>query len=225
MPWNSTWPVGNISVKGNKTPGQQNTTYIEFTMGKQAVGSQPPAISRVNDHFWNVGSNEDGRHRFIQSPGFTSTTGVAPNNKNPVLGTGMNGAYYLRLVNSSVGRHEWFARNAQGIFQATPCYITGTVSVPGSGTAIVSAVPENVYGEIFVFKTPETGSLTFAVGYFKSTTAVNCNVVKMAAVSGSSDLVPVRFSGSGLNILIAKGDGTAGTWEYRITYRAHNADG
>ena len=89
MPWNSTWPVGSISVKANRVVGQQNTTYIETTMGNSIVGTNTTA---TRDHFWNVGTNEDGRHRFIQSPKFT----VGGNPADPVLGTGMDGVRYIK---------------------------------------------------------------------------------------------------------------------------------
>src|SRR3990167_9364010 len=78
MPWNATWPIGTNSVKANKTPGQQNTTYIETELNK--------------DHYWNIGVNEDGHHRFVQNP--ISGTVAVPT--NPTLATGMNGVYYLK---------------------------------------------------------------------------------------------------------------------------------
>lgn len=91
MPWNSIWPVGTVSVKQNRTSGQQNTAYIEATMGNSIVGTN--AVD-TRDHFWNVSANLDGRHRFMQSPVFTSTA-VAPNDVYPVLGTGMDGVHFL----------------------------------------------------------------------------------------------------------------------------------
>ena len=56
MSWNSTSPDGTISVRANRAPMRQNTTYIETQLGK--------------DHFWdNTDDNTlDGRHRFVQMP-------------------------------------------------------------------------------------------------------------------------------------------------------------
>ena len=63
------------------------------------------------DHFWNVGANEDGRHRFIQSSAFT-VGGAA---ENPVVGTGMDGVTYLRSDKTNTPRVQGYYRNANGI--------------------------------------------------------------------------------------------------------------
>ena len=57
MTWSSTAPVGGISVRSNLTVIGNNTTYIENTMGG--------ALNPNADHFWNIGVNEDGRHRKV----------------------------------------------------------------------------------------------------------------------------------------------------------------
>ena len=92
----------------------QNTTYIETTMGNSAVGTNGVT---TRDHFWNVGSNEDGRHRFIQSPAFT--VGGLP--ADPVLGTGMDSVAFSKLltVTESVAQQDIqpFFRNASAIMQ------------------------------------------------------------------------------------------------------------
>lgn len=94
MPWNSLVPLGTVSVKANKAIGQQNTTYIETTMGNDVIGTN--AVT-TRDHFWDVGANEDGRHRFVQSPDFT----VGGNPADPVIGTGMDVVYYSKLLSST----------------------------------------------------------------------------------------------------------------------------
>ena len=114
MPWNSTSPLGSVSVKANKAPMQQNTTYIETTMGNSVVGTN--AVT-TRDHFWNVGTNEDGRHRFIQSPAFT--VGGLPT--DPVVGTGMDAVTYSKTKTSTESTAQQdvqlFFRNATQIFQ------------------------------------------------------------------------------------------------------------
>jgi len=114
MPWNSTAPVGSISVKANRTILQQNTTYIETTMGTSIVGTN--AVT-TRDHFWNVGSDEDGRHRFMQSPAFT--VGGLP--VDPVVGTGMDSVMYskLKLAAEAVAQQDVqpFFRNSSAIMQ------------------------------------------------------------------------------------------------------------
>ena len=114
MPWNSLSPIGSISVRANRTTMNQNTTYIETTMGNSIVGSN---LVTTRDHFWNVGANEDGRHRFIQSPGFT--VGAAP--ADPVIGTGMDAVSYVKLLSSVVSTAQQdvqpFYRNTKQIMQ------------------------------------------------------------------------------------------------------------
>ena len=114
MPWNTVAPLGTVSVKANRTILQQNTTYIETTMGNSVVGTN--AVT-TRDHFWNVGSDEDGRHRFIQSPAFT--VGGLP--VDPVVGTGMDSVAYskLKLAAEAVAQQDVqpFYRNASAIMQ------------------------------------------------------------------------------------------------------------
>ena len=71
MPWNSVWPNGAVSVKANETPGLENTTYTETTLN--------------NDHYWNIGSDEDGRHKFVNMPN---------QDPEPSIATGMDGLLY-----------------------------------------------------------------------------------------------------------------------------------
>ena len=94
MAWSSTAPLGTVSVKANKAILGDNTTYIETTMGNSVVGSN--AVT-TRDHFWNVDANLDGRHRFIQSPAFT--VGAVP--ADPVIGTGMDGVFYLKTKSAT----------------------------------------------------------------------------------------------------------------------------
>lgn len=117
MPWNAVWPDGAVSVRANRTKGNQNTTYIDTTMGNSIVGTNTAA---TRDHFWNVGSNEDGRHRFVQSPAFTSTA-PAPDDVYPVIGTGMDSVLFSKLLTSTQSTAQQdvnpFYRNASAIMQ------------------------------------------------------------------------------------------------------------
>lgn len=78
MVWNTTWPDGTIAVGDNTLTGQANTTYVETTMNV--------------DHYWNIGGDEDGHHKFVQSP--KTETGGTPS--DPTVATGMDGAIYLK---------------------------------------------------------------------------------------------------------------------------------
>lgn len=217
MPWNSTWPVGTVSVKANRVTGQQNTTYIETTMGNSIVGTN---TSTTRDHFWNVGTNEDGRHRWVQSPAFT----VGGNAADATLGDGMDAAFYAKTTNSRV---EWFHRNAQGIYQAVPSFLQGTAAISTSVANIVS-VPANVYGEIFLYRNVN-GAFTTQWGWFRSGVAtveawsnlyLAPAIGPIPATPSCSVLLSNGPNASGLNIRAQTLLGTADTWNYRIIYRA-----
>jgi len=216
MPWNTVCPLGSVSVKANKTVIQTNMTYIETTMGNSVVGTN--AVT-TRDHFWNVGANEDGRHRFIQSPAFT--VGALPT--DPVVGTGMDSVLYAKTTNA---RSEWFHRNAAGIYQFIPSFLTGTHVITGSFTTMV-AVPASVYGDIYVFQTTD-GSTRGQSGFFKSNATV-CDAwpyaLQAQSISSSSPKFNVIFgngsNASGLNIRLRVEEAASGaTWNYRVTYRA-----
>jgi len=213
MPWNTVCPLGSVSVKANRTIIQDNMTYIQTTMGNSIVGTNTVT---TRDHFWNVGTNEDGRHRFIQSPAFT-VGGVAT---NPVVGTGMDGVFYLKTTS---GRAEWFHRNVQGVYQAVPSFLSGTHVITGSFTSMV-AVPDDTYGEIFIFTTA-SGRRSGQAGFFKATGGV-CDAWSygLRVQGGSTAVYPVRFGNgsdaSGLNIRVVADEASSGqTWNYRVTYR------
>lgn len=76
--WNSTSPDGNQSVGDNRVPMQENTTYIEDNMQL--------------DHYWAEDVNNDGHHRYVQSPKVES--GGSPT--DPTLDTGMDGVAYFK---------------------------------------------------------------------------------------------------------------------------------
>jgi hypothetical protein len=220
MPWNSTWPLGTSSVKGNRTRGQQNTTYIEETLGNQPIGSQPPAPAKVADHFWDIDADHDGRHRFVQSPGFT----VGGNPDDPTLGTQMDGCIYLKEVNSDVGRVEGFYRNTQGIYQFIPSFISGSVVLNGSNFVNIEALPPNVYGEIFLYRT-SSGRGQGQMGFFK-TDATICDAWSygLRLQGDSTAKYNIRLANGsdadGLNLRAILDFSNNTNWNYRITYRA-----
>lgn len=215
MPWNSTWPVGNISVKANRIVGQQNTTYIETTMGNSPIGTN---TTSTRDHFWAVGSDEDGRHRFIQSPAFT----VGGNPADPVLGTGMDTVLYPKTTNGQV---TWFQRNAQGIFQALPNILTGSANIPsGSSYSNVVAVPANVWGYIFLYS-PTLNEFGGQTGFFVSNgSTVMAWATAFFPQSQSTGNISLKLGNgseaSGLNIRARRGSSAQTTWNYIVMYRA-----
>lgn len=214
MPWNSTAPLGTVSVKANRTILQQNTTYIETTIGNSVVGTN---TTSTRDHFWNVGANEDGRHRFIQSPAFT-VGGLAD---DPVIGTGMDSVLYAKVTN---GRSEWFHRNAEGIYQFIPSLKTGSVVINSTSTFVtIDSVPASVYGIIYIWR---QGTQNIQQGTFLSglvTVEAFSNRIKIQGLSSGDDHWVQLGNGSdasGLNIRGRRDEDSAGTYDYRILYWA-----
>lgn len=78
MTWNPDTPLGTISVKDNRSRFVNNNTYTESKMNV--------------DHYWNIGGDEDGHHKFVQCP--KTETGGTPS--DPTVATGMDGAIYLK---------------------------------------------------------------------------------------------------------------------------------
>ena len=85
MPWNLNWPDGTQAVKNNRPTGQQNTAYIQTELNK--------------DHFWNIGVDEDGHHKWAQMVATNDTNKALPT--NAVNATGMDLTYFTRYKTSA----------------------------------------------------------------------------------------------------------------------------
>lgn len=103
MVWNSTSPNGAVSVKQNTTPMQQNTTYTETTLN--------------NDHFWNIGVNEDGHHKWANMVATNDADKSLQTNAS--LATGMDGNYFTRFKTATEATVTG-ADNAQPFFVGDP---------------------------------------------------------------------------------------------------------
>lgn len=214
MPWNAIWPVGTSSVKNNRLTGADNTVYIKTTMGGDPIGT---SNLTVRDHFWDVGGDVDGRHRFVQSPPFT--VGTLP--ADPTIGNGMAGVLYLKTV---LGRVQGFYRNAQGVYQYLPAFLSGTVAVNTTSFIDVVAVPANCYGQVAMYTTA-LGIYSGVTAHFRS----NGTIVETWGLAqtdeGATSSAPLKFASgpddaTTLFIRARRRDAGAATWNYRITYRA-----
>lgn len=197
--WNSTWPDGSVPVSSNTTTGQQNTTYISTVQNY--------------DHYWNTGSNEDGRHRQFSAVKKAS---------DPSIPTDMDGVIFLKEVSSDNTRVEAFYKNSAGTFQFTPSFKSGTVEINTSSFVTVTDVPNGSFGQIWMWRdnsTSDNGSF----GFFK---CVNSVVHTYAATTYFSDSTTaksnVTFANgdnvSGLNIRVKNILGSGTTYQYRIMY-------
>lgn len=221
MVWNSTWPDGTISVRANRTKGNQNTTYVGDTMGNVAVGTN---ATTTTDHFWGIDSNLDGHHRFIKSPAFT--VGGSPD--DPAIGTGIDGCLYLKTTNSTA---QVFYKNATTPtvpYQVTPTVLTGSTAINISSYVNIVAIPANVYGEIFIYNPTTHSDQGTQIGFFRSDgTTTQAWPIGYKVTSNSADVnYAVQFgngaNASGLNIrgkITASGAPTS-AWTYIVTYRA-----
>lgn len=202
MVWNSSWPDGTQSVKQNEAPGQQNTTYIETEMNK--------------DHFWDIGADEDGRHRAVNMENYADTAVGAPT--DPTIATGMDGVMYLKTTS---GRVQGFYRNASGIYQFIPAFLTGTSALTTAGFTNIVAVPDNTYGQIFIWRQGNNKDVSF--GSYIAQSGV-CQAISAETLfdGNSTPTVAVVYgngtNASGLNIRGKVLGGSNGTYEYRIMY-------
>lgn len=220
MTWSSTAPDGTKSVKQNRVILGNNNSYIETTMGNDPVGTNNAG---TRDHFWDVGGDEDGHHRFIKSPAFT-VGGVAT---DPLVGTGMDGVLYLKSDGLTPSSVEGFYRNASNVYQFIPAFKSGTVSITSSSTfESITTIPPLSYGEIFLYKST-SGRYTAQWGYFKSTATITEAWGPLVTVQGFNADNPTEVlkfangsNATDLNVKARLRDGTSGTWNYRLTYRA-----
>ena len=125
--WQTTAPDGTKSVKANEAILQANTTYTETEMNI--------------DHFWNIGADEDGRHKFAQMPKYTDGAVATPT--SPTLGAGMDLAYFSRLKTAieapAAGAQniQPYSRDASGIQQLLGMRACGVFDV-NAGTGVVT---------------------------------------------------------------------------------------
>lgn len=201
MVWSSFWPDGSKSVKQNTGPGQQNTTYIKTTQN--------------NDHFWDIGTDEDGYHRRVSMERYSDTAIGAPT--DAPIPTGMDGVYYLKQANSRIAG---FYRNASGIFQSVPGFITGNANITTSYQNIL-VLPDNCYGQVWLFKSDDTNAMGF--GSFKCSSAV-CQAYCVQTLPGntSTPQLPFRFGSAdqvdGLNFRVRVSDAPQGVYQYRFMF-------
>lgn len=198
--WNSTWPVGTSSVKSNRIPGQNNTTYTEANMKL--------------DHYWNEDVQKDGYHKKIEMPKRTTDVTLA--------NASINGAMYLKEVSASNLRVEGFYRNANGIYQFIPSFKSGSTNIPtGSAFTTLTNVSANSYGEIWIW---QANQQKMQKGVFVSNaTLVQTYLLEQQLPSGGT-ITYITFNNNtatvtDLNIKARLGvDGAAGTHHYRIIY-------
>ena len=199
MVWSDVSPNGSISVNANTSSMQANTAYIETTMKR--------------DHYWNEGTDEDGHHKQIQ---------ITKLSADATVDTGMNGVMYIKEASASNTRIEGFYRNADGIYQYIPSFQEGSALSISSSYANVTTVPDNCYGNIYMYR---TDAADMAYGFFKATGGV-VNSFSCATFLGSGDTAKLNlvFANSGeasdLNIKAKTSTAGAGSYDWKVIYWA-----
>ena len=146
MPWNSTWPNGATSVRANQPTGQQNTTYVETTVKK--------------DHYFNEDATKDGYHKKASMPTFGST---------PSLPAGTDGVYYVLTNGSEKEARYTNAASTSYHLNIWSQQLRGsfTSGALNSNFTLVSGIPANAIGEIFIFRRNSSPFLCM-IGQFAS---------------------------------------------------------
>jgi len=141
MAWSSLAPDGAKSVKANFPILSANTTYTQVTLGMVANGSANSTSTK--DHYWNIDSNFDGRHRYINSPAYTTSTAGAV---DPLIGAGMDAVLYAKrkLVGEATAQQDvqFFLKNSSQVMQMLgirACIVFNwNIPVPTNPTVVYS---------------------------------------------------------------------------------------
>jgi len=119
MGWHETAPVGTNTVKANESTLNDNTVYTETEMNK--------------DHFWNIGGDEDGHHKFAQMPKYTDGAIATPT--SPTLVGSADLAYFARLKTAAEAPGgadvQPYIRNASATMQLLGIRAMGVFTVAG----------------------------------------------------------------------------------------------
>lgn len=212
MVWRTLAPDGSQSTKANVTILQDNTTYIEQTMGNVLSNAEPS-----QDHFWNL-NQYSGHHRQVQMTNYAATYAGAP--LEPTLNANMDGSIFVKIAND---QFKGFFKNSTNTYQFIPAFVTGTHNVTGSYTNVV-ALPNNCYGQVWMFKTGAAES-DFGFGAFRVTNSVCQAFCFPSNVGGSTSAnLQLRFGSgdqaSGLNFRVKADGGGTGNYAYRLIYWA-----
>jgi hypothetical protein len=215
MTWNSTWPLGTVSVRANRITGQDNTTYIKSTMGGVPLATN---LAGTTDHFWDVAAGLNGHHRFVKFPDYAA---------DPLIdNVSIRGVAYAKTVSVANTRIELFYKNNEGVYQVSPSYQTGTVAINGTGNIqTLFAVPANCYGEIFFTKDSDPSLCCQGIFSSSGSQTRGFTLRVRSTILGSFDyaIELLNDAAGGLNLRCNRGDGsssTDGNWTWKATYRA-----
>jgi len=185
MTWNNPLIIGTRSVAQNKTPLNQNNSYIE-------------SIMQV-DHYWagdpdGVTSDHDGHHQWVQMPKIAATPFVL------ATGDGMDGGYFTEEITKQDTTPENlpFFVNSDGhkaLLGTRACINFSVANVAGTITpsieyahnvSTIGRVSAGIYSITFATPLPTANYVVTAIGYIPGNfilTQINPNVSYAVAVT------------------------------------------
>jgi hypothetical protein len=204
---------------------------MTFNPNVPNAGETPGVFPIQNNTNFGVLQNIIGRDHIFNltpSPGDNSGTHLQVTltaRADPVsLPTGTNAVLYAWVDGLSQTQLKYY--NGTSYFQITPTFtvISGTVTVPAfQAFANITAVPANVFGEIYLWKNRFIQQGTFV----SDASIVNgySFAEKFTGGSGASQILNLGFDGSGasgLNLTVANTGSSSfnGVWNYKIFYRS-----
>lgn len=197
MVWHSISPDGSKSVGQNTPTMQENTSYTESILNK--------------DHFWNIGTNQDGRHNQINMP---------VQSGNLVPSTGMDGVIFLRQASTADPRIQAFYANAGQTVQISPGYLFGDITFSDTNTFLPlssGSLPDGSYGIIYVFGNTVSNDMTF--GTFKKEQGI-CQAYSTPFTPANFEFGNSTNTAVSGNIKVRRVSAANITYKYRIQFWA-----
>lgn len=191
MAWSSNSPDVTKSVSTNGAPMLANTVYTETKMNI--------------DHFWNIGDDEDGHHKFAQMPKYEDGAVATPT--SPTIAAGMDLAYFARLKTAIEATAQQdvqpYIRNASAIMQVLGIRACGVFNVAGgvsttvySHNCTIARTGTGRFTATFTDALPSVNYIFFGGGVAGTTTTndiVTCEVEANTALNAVKTVNIVKF--------------------------------
>lgn len=191
--------VPNAGQSPGIFPTQCNTNF-----------SRLQALISGDHQFNNSVAQNDGKHKQVTY--IDRVNPVAP------LPTGTNIISFSKQVFDTIS--DLYTFNGNAIDQQSWRSLEGTKVVVVPTDAVISAVPTNCYGYVFMIKT-SVSPPAISTAFFASNGTVMSIFANSPVNASSTVVVPVvAFSSAGLNI-VATGVNGSGTYQYKIAYRKY----
>lgn len=174
MAWSNDSPDGTKATKTNVPIMLANTQYTKTSLNL--------------DHNWDVGTNEDGSHKFIQAEK-VETAGVP---SDPTLRTGMDSVLYSKAKTAAeaVAQQDvqYFMRNAGLVMQMLSIRAMALFDINTSTKAITVQYAHNVASVV------RTAESLYTVTFTTALPSVNYLVLGNGMGGSADSAAPMAFS-------------------------------